>query len=167
MFYNLFFFFTSTLQHLHQKNPEILNKPGAIILVLEILNYRLFSLYRYQGKNKSLMYDVTKILSTLKGKRGEHRVFRLAENLCMNLIMSLREFFFVKKDGKVRYLLFSYLKYIFLPSIMGGSIKRILFCEEGRVDMGYVFCNGPKDIFTQMGHPAKHVKCQSKLIYDA
>ncbi|KAJ0435823.1 putative mediator complex, subunit Med23 [Helianthus annuus] len=92
--------FHPLLSHLHQKNPEILNKPGAIILVLEILNYRLFSLYRYQGKNKSLMYDVTKILSTLKGKRGEHRVFRLAENLCMNLIMSLREFFFVKKDGK-------------------------------------------------------------------
>ncbi|KAK9074556.1 hypothetical protein SSX86_007154 [Deinandra increscens subsp. villosa] len=93
--------FRSLLSHLHQRNPEIFNKPGATILVLEILNYRLFSLYRYHGKNKALMYDVTKILSTLKGKRGEHRVFRLAENLCMNLIMSLREFFFVRKDGKV------------------------------------------------------------------
>ncbi|KAI3731555.1 hypothetical protein L1987_62744 [Smallanthus sonchifolius] len=92
--------FRSHLSHLHQRNPEIFNKPGATILVLEILNYRLFSLYRYQGKNKALMYDVTKILSTLKGKRGEHRVFRLAENLCMNLIMSLRDFFFVRKDGK-------------------------------------------------------------------
>lgn len=46
------------------------------------------------------MYDVTKILSTFKGKRGDHRVFRLAENLCMNLILSLREFFFVRKEGK-------------------------------------------------------------------
>lgn len=63
------------------------------------------------------MYDVTKILSTLKGKRGEHRAFRLAENLCMNLILSLREFFFVRKDTKVRYLLFSYWKYIFLPQL--------------------------------------------------
>ncbi|KAD7116542.1 hypothetical protein E3N88_03810 [Mikania micrantha] len=92
--------FRSLLSHLHSRNPETFNKPGATILVLEILNYRLFSLYRYQGKNKELMYDVTKILSTLKGKRGEHRVFRLAENLCMNLIMSLREFFFVREDGK-------------------------------------------------------------------
>ncbi|XP_076947304.1 mediator of RNA polymerase II transcription subunit 23-like [Bidens hawaiensis] len=92
--------FRSHLSHLHQKNPEIFNKPGPIILVLEILNYRLFPLYRYHGKNKTLMYDVTKILSTLKGKRGEHRAFRLAENLCMNLILSFREFFFVRKDTK-------------------------------------------------------------------
>ncbi|KAJ0675591.1 putative mediator complex, subunit Med23 [Helianthus annuus] len=92
--------FRSHLSHLHQKNPSILNKPSATLLVLEILNYRLFSLYRYQGKSKTLMYDVTKILSTLKGKRGDHRVFRLAENLCMNLILSLREFFFVRKEGK-------------------------------------------------------------------
>lgn len=47
------------------------------------------------------MYDVTKIISALKGKRGDHRVFRLAENLCMNLIFSLRDFFFVKREGKV------------------------------------------------------------------
>ncbi|XP_024994314.1 mediator of RNA polymerase II transcription subunit 23 isoform X2 [Cynara cardunculus var. scolymus] len=92
--------FRSHLSHLHQRNPSILNKPSATLLVLEILNYRLFSLYRYQGKSKTLMYDVTKILSTLKGKRGDHRVFRLAENLCMNLILSLREFFFVRKEGK-------------------------------------------------------------------
>lgn len=56
---------------------------------------------RYQGKSKALMYDVTKIISALKGKRGDHRVFRLAENLCMNLIFSLRDFFFVKREGKV------------------------------------------------------------------
>ncbi|KAL7602984.1 hypothetical protein Lser_V15G14952 [Lactuca serriola] len=92
--------FRSHLSHLLQRNPETLNKPPATLLVLEILNYRLFSLYRYQGKSKPLMYDITKILSTLKGKRGDHRVFRLAENLCMNLIMSLREFFFVRKEGK-------------------------------------------------------------------
>lgn len=57
--------------------------------------------YRYQGKSKALMYDVTKIISALKGKRGDHRVFRLAENLCMNLIFTLRDFFFVKREGKV------------------------------------------------------------------
>lgn len=59
----------------------------------------LFS--RYQGKNKGLIHDVTKILAILKGKRGDHRAFRLAENLCMNLILSMREFFYVKRDGKV------------------------------------------------------------------
>ncbi|CAI9278469.1 unnamed protein product [Lactuca saligna] len=92
--------FRSHLSHLLQRNPETFNKPPATLLVLEILNYRLFSFYRYQGKSKTLMYDITKILSTLKGKRGDHRVFRLAENLCMNLIMSLREFFFLRKEGK-------------------------------------------------------------------
>ncbi|XP_052186132.1 mediator of RNA polymerase II transcription subunit 23 isoform X2 [Diospyros lotus] len=92
--------FRSHLSHLSQRNPAILSKPGASLLVLEILNYRLLSLYRYQGKSKNLMYDITKIISTLKGKRGDHRIFRLAENLCMNLILSLREFFVVKKEGK-------------------------------------------------------------------
>ena len=57
--------------------------------------------FRYQGKNKGLIHDVTKIIATLKGKRGDHRIFRLAENLCMNLILSMREFFSVKRDGKV------------------------------------------------------------------
>lgn len=47
------------------------------------------------------MYDVTKIVSALKGKRGDHRAFRLAENLCMNLILSLKDPFQVKKEGKV------------------------------------------------------------------
>lgn len=47
------------------------------------------------------MYDVTKIISMIKGKRGEHRLLRLAENLCMNLILSLRDFFLVKKELKV------------------------------------------------------------------
>lgn len=56
---------------------------------------------RYQGKNKGLIHDVTKIIASLKGKRGDHRAFRLAENLCMNLILSMREFFYVKRDGKV------------------------------------------------------------------
>lgn len=53
------------------------------------------------------MYDVTKIISMIKGKRGEHRLFRLAENLCMNLILSLRDFFLVKKELKVKYTGFS------------------------------------------------------------
>lgn len=52
------------------------------------------------------MYDVTKIISMIKGKRGEHRLFRLAENLCMNLILSIRDFFLVKKELKV-YLLYT------------------------------------------------------------
>uniref|UniRef100_A0A803LJL0 Mediator of RNA polymerase II transcription subunit 23 n=2 Tax=Chenopodium quinoa TaxID=63459 RepID=A0A803LJL0_CHEQI len=92
--------FRSHFSHLTQRNPSTLSKPLATLLVLEILNYRLLPLYRYEGKNKSLMYDVTKIVAALKGKRGDHRLFRLAENLCMNLILSLRDFFSVKKEGK-------------------------------------------------------------------
>ncbi|KAK9276326.1 hypothetical protein L1049_005858 [Liquidambar formosana] len=92
--------FRSHFNHLAQRNPAILSKPGVTLLVLEILNYRLLPLYRYEGKSKALMYDVTKIVSALKGKRGDHRVFRLAENLCMNLILSLRDFFSVKREGK-------------------------------------------------------------------
>nr|GLL46879.1 mediator of RNA polymerase II transcription subunit 23 [Ipomoea trifida] len=93
--------FRSHLNHLTQRNQATLTKPGNTILVFEILNYRLLPLYRYQGKSKTLMYDVTKMISTLKGKRGDHRIFRLAENLCMNLILSMRDFFFVKREGKV------------------------------------------------------------------
>ncbi|KAK4377319.1 hypothetical protein RND71_003615 [Anisodus tanguticus] len=92
--------FRSLLTHLTSRNPTTLTKPGNTILVFEILNYRFLSLYRYQGKSKTLMYDVTKMISSLKGKRGDHRIFRLAENLCMNLILSFRDFFFVKREGK-------------------------------------------------------------------
>lgn len=92
--------FRSHFSHLAQRYQSILSKPGVTLLVLEIVNYRLLPLYRYQGKSKTLMYDVTKIVSTLKGKRGDHRVFRLAENLCMNLILSQRDFFSVKREGK-------------------------------------------------------------------
>ncbi|KAL1194124.1 Mediator of RNA polymerase II transcription subunit 23 [Cardamine amara subsp. amara] len=92
--------FRSHFSQLAQRNASLLSKPGVTLLVLEILNYRLLPLYRYQGKSKILMYDVTKIISALKGKRGDHRIFRLAENLCMNLILSLRDFFSVKRDGK-------------------------------------------------------------------
>ncbi|KAK4409723.1 Mediator of RNA polymerase II transcription subunit [Sesamum angolense] len=92
--------FRSLMALLTQRNQNPLSKPAASILVFEILNYRLLSLYRYQGKNKGLIHDVTKMLATLKGKRGDHRAFRLAENLCMNLILSMREFFYVKRDGK-------------------------------------------------------------------
>lgn len=60
-----------------------------------------FHLFRYLGKNKTLMYDVTKIIATLKRRRGDHRTFRLAENLCINLLLSLKEFFAAKKEGKV------------------------------------------------------------------
>ncbi|KAI3679516.1 hypothetical protein L2E82_51257 [Cichorium intybus] len=38
--------FHSHLSHLPQRNPETFNKPAATLLVLEILNYWLFSLYR-------------------------------------------------------------------------------------------------------------------------
>ncbi|KAF8083444.1 hypothetical protein N665_0772s0014 [Sinapis alba] len=82
------------------RNASLLSKPGVTLLILEILNYRLLPLYRYQGKSKSLMYDVTKIVSAMKVKRADHRIFRLAENLCMNLILSLRDFFSVKRDQK-------------------------------------------------------------------
>ncbi|GAU40725.1 hypothetical protein TSUD_14100 [Trifolium subterraneum] len=92
--------FRSHFNHLVQKSPSLLSKPGATLLVLEILNYRLLPLYRYQGKSKTLMYDVTKIITALKAKRGDHRVFRLAENVCLNLIFSLRDFFLVKREGK-------------------------------------------------------------------
>ncbi|XP_020083151.1 mediator of RNA polymerase II transcription subunit 23 isoform X2 [Ananas comosus] len=85
---------------LTQRSPSILSKSGVSLLLLEILNYRLLPLYRYHGKSKALMYDVTKIISMIKGKRGEHRLFRLAENLCMNLILSIRDFFMVKKELK-------------------------------------------------------------------
>ncbi|XP_073031480.1 mediator of RNA polymerase II transcription subunit 23 [Primulina eburnea] len=92
--------FRSLLTLLAQRNQTSFSKPAASILVFELLNYRLLSVYRYQGKSKSLMYDITKMVATLKGKRGDHRIFRLAENLCMNLISSMREFFFVKREGK-------------------------------------------------------------------
>ncbi|KAH9746228.1 Mediator of RNA polymerase II transcription subunit 23 [Citrus sinensis] len=87
-------------QHLAQRNPTLLAKVGVTPLVLEIVNYRLLPLYRYQGKTKTLMYDITKIISALKVKRGDHRVLRLAENLCMNLILSQRDFFSLKREGK-------------------------------------------------------------------
>lgn len=92
--------FRSHISQLAQRNPALLSKPGVTILLFEILNYRLLPLYRYQGKTKALMYDVTKIIAALKGKRGDHRVFRLTENLCMNVIFSLRDFFSVKREGK-------------------------------------------------------------------
>ncbi|XP_075110847.1 mediator of RNA polymerase II transcription subunit 23 isoform X1 [Nicotiana tabacum] len=57
--------FRSLLIHLTSRNPTTLTKPGNTILVFEILNYRFLSLYRYQGKSKTLMYDVTKMISTL------------------------------------------------------------------------------------------------------
>ncbi|KAL8157605.1 mediator of RNA polymerase II transcription subunit 23-like [Apium graveolens] len=92
--------FRTHLSYLTQRFPSTLNKTGPSLLLLELLNYRFLSLYRYLGKNKTLMYDVTKIIATLKRKRGEHRTFRLAENLCINLLLSLKEVFAAKKEGK-------------------------------------------------------------------
>ncbi|KAH7516296.1 hypothetical protein FEM48_Zijuj10G0120200 [Ziziphus jujuba var. spinosa] len=59
-------------QHLARSNLAVLSRPGFFLLVLEILNYLLLPLYRYRGKSKALMYDITKIASALKGKRGDH-----------------------------------------------------------------------------------------------
>ncbi|KAK4741081.1 hypothetical protein SAY87_024669 [Trapa incisa] len=92
--------FRPHINNLTQKNSALLSKPGVTLLLFEIINYRLLPLYRYQGKTKTLMYDVAKIIAACKGKRGEQRVFRLAENLCMNVIFSLRDFFLVKREGK-------------------------------------------------------------------
>ncbi|XP_057830163.2 mediator of RNA polymerase II transcription subunit 23 isoform X2 [Cryptomeria japonica] len=77
-----------------------LSKTGPLLILLEMLNCRLIPLYRYHGKVKPLFYDVVKIIVTFKGKRGEHRLFRLAENLCINLILSLRDIILLKKDFK-------------------------------------------------------------------
>lgn len=92
------------------------------------------------------MYDVTKIISARKGKRGEHRVFRLAENLCMNLILSLRDFFSVKREGKVDTVVFQ-LKLFFFFCGEGGifftllnSTKIWFFC--------FFFLKGPTE-FTE------------------
>eukprot|EP00250_Pteridium_aquilinum_P014109 c21786_g1_i1 orf=152-5008(+) len=75
-------------------------KSGISITILELLNYRLLPLYRYHGKVKQLLYDVAKIIIAMKTKRGEHRLFRLAENLCLNLILSLPEVILVKRELK-------------------------------------------------------------------
>eukprot|EP01018_Ginkgo_biloba_P037257 Gb_41520 [translate_table: standard] len=85
---------------LAQCYQSALSKTGVSLLLLEILNCRLIPLYRYHGKIKLLIYDVTKIIVMLKGKRGEHRLFRQAENLCINLILSLRDIILVKRELK-------------------------------------------------------------------
>ncbi|BFI23757.1 mediator of RNA polymerase II transcription subunit 23 [Marchantia polymorpha subsp. ruderalis] len=83
-----------------QRYQQGLAKPGVSLLLLEILNYRLIPLYRYQNKIKQLLFDIAKILITVKTKRGEHRLFRLAENLGINLILSMRDVFLIKKELK-------------------------------------------------------------------
>lgn len=83
-----------------QKYQQMIGKSGVSISILELLNYRLIPLYRYHGKVKQLLYDVAKIIITMKGKRGEHRLFCLAENLCLNLIFSLREVMLFKRELK-------------------------------------------------------------------
>lgn len=75
------------------------------------------------------MYDVTKVISALKSKRGDHRVFRLAENLCMNLILSLRDFFLVKREGKV-YTAFSKLPPVFLFNFHNRTFDQKTFIVE-------------------------------------
>lgn len=83
-----------------QRFQSTSSKTGVQLLLLDTLNCRLIPLYRYHGKVKQLIYDVAKIIIMNKGKRGEHRLFRLAENLCINLILSLSDIILVKKDLK-------------------------------------------------------------------
>ncbi|KAM7275982.1 hypothetical protein ACFE04_017848 [Oxalis oulophora] len=92
--------FHSLFPHLDRRTPHRLRNHGSMTLVFEILNYRLLPLCRYGGKTKQLMHDIIKIISFIKGKRGEHRLFRLAENFCMNQLLSLRNTFFVTIEGK-------------------------------------------------------------------
>lgn len=75
------------------------------------------------------MYDVTKMISTLKGKRGDHRIFRLAENLCMNLILSMRDFFFVKREGKVG-------KHVFQAALYVIAVARYKFSNTFKAIAG-------------------------------
>lgn len=82
------------------KYQQSIGKSGISISILELLNYRLLPLYRYHGKVKQLLYDIAKIVITMKAKRGEHRLFRLAENLCLNLILSLPEVILFRKELK-------------------------------------------------------------------
>jgi mediator of RNA polymerase II transcription subunit 23 len=88
------------------------------------------------------MYDITKIISARKGKRGEHRVFRLAENLCMNLILSLRDFFTVKREGKVGTVVYKLILF-FLG--VGG---RICFPLLNSTNKHFFFLKGPTE-FTE------------------
>jgi len=56
---------------------------------------------RFHNRLKQLIFDIAKIIITVKVKRGEHRLFRLAENLGINLILNLKEVLLVKKELKV------------------------------------------------------------------
>lgn len=58
---------------------------------------------RFHNKLKQLIFDIAKIIITVKVKRGEHRLFRLAENLGINLILNLKEVLLVKKELKVSF----------------------------------------------------------------
>ncbi|KAI5077336.1 hypothetical protein GOP47_0007160 [Adiantum capillus-veneris] len=92
--------FRSHVTGMMNKYQQSIGKSGIAISILELLNYRLLPLYRYHGKVKQLLYDIAKIIITMKTKRGEHRLFRLAENLCLNLILSLSEVMLVKRELK-------------------------------------------------------------------
>ncbi|KAJ7524381.1 hypothetical protein O6H91_17G002600 [Diphasiastrum complanatum] len=83
-----------------QKYQSGMGKAGVSLLLFELLNYRLIPLYRFHGKIKQLIFDIAKIIISVKSKRGDHRLFRLAENLCINLILSLREVTLIKKELK-------------------------------------------------------------------
>lgn len=95
--HTLFRYHLTGMMHKYQQS---IGKSGTSISILELLNYRLLPLYRYHGKVKLLLYDIAKIIIAMKVKRGEHRLFRLAENLCLNLILSLPEVILVKKELK-------------------------------------------------------------------
>lgn len=69
---------------------------------MSVYRSSLIFVRRYQNKIKQLLFDIAKILITVKTKRGEHRLFRLAENLGINLILSMRDVFLIKKELKVQ-----------------------------------------------------------------
>ncbi|KAG0577554.1 hypothetical protein KC19_5G164800 [Ceratodon purpureus] len=94
---NLFRHHLNGMMHRFQSGMA---KPGVSLLLLELFNYRLLPLYRFHNKLKQLIFDIAKIIITVKVKRGEHRLFRLAENLGINLILNLKEVLLVKKELK-------------------------------------------------------------------
>lgn len=94
---NLFRHHLNGMAHRFQSG---MTKPAVSLLLLELFNYRLLPLYRFHNKLKQLIFDIAKIIITVKVKRGEHRLFRLAENLGINLILNMKDVLLVKKELK-------------------------------------------------------------------
>ncbi|XP_024525879.1 mediator of RNA polymerase II transcription subunit 23 [Selaginella moellendorffii] len=90
--------FQHHLNGMMQKYQSGAAKAGISLILLELLNYRLMPLYRFHGKLKQLVFDMAKIIIPMKAKRGDHRLFRLAENLGINLVLSMKEVLLIKKE---------------------------------------------------------------------